>query len=81
LQEDIDAESIPKRWGGELEWNHGMLPDLKSEVKERMQWREVQKFPVGPVKWKDEGDGLIACLTGNKDGSLRSEKVVSVDRG
>jgi hypothetical protein len=81
LQGDIDAESIPKRWGGELEWSHGMLPNLKREVKESLQWREEQKFPVGPVKWKDEGEGLVACLTGSQNGSLRSEKVGKVDRG
>ncbi|KAL1609983.1 hypothetical protein SLS60_001648 [Paraconiothyrium brasiliense] len=54
LKEHIDIDSIPKRWGGELEWSHGMLPDLKKEVKENLGWNEAQEFPVGPVKWRNE---------------------------
>ncbi|KAJ4350168.1 uncharacterized protein N0V89_008789 [Didymosphaeria variabile] len=75
LKEHIDIDSIPKRWGGELEWSHGMLPDLRKEVKEKLGWSEAQEFPVGPVKWRNEGDGLVACLSGGDNGTLRSGKV------
>ncbi|OAG08460.1 CRAL/TRIO domain-containing protein [Paraphaeosphaeria sporulosa] len=76
LQEYIDADSIPERWGGRFEWRHGMLPCLGKTVKEMLQWDEAQEFPVGPLKWRDDGDGAIACFTGSENGVLRQGKVV-----
>lgn len=76
LQDYINVESIPKRWGGEFEWRHEMLPDLEKVVKEKLRWDEAQRFPVGPLKWRDEGDGLVACLTGSEKGVPRRGKVV-----
>lgn len=79
LKEHMEIDSIPKRWGGELEWSHGMLPDLEWRVKEKLGWSETQNLPVGPLKWRDEGNELAACLTGCENGVRRGGKAVADD--
>ncbi|KAJ4290190.1 hypothetical protein N0V90_010405 [Kalmusia sp. IMI 367209] len=74
LQEHIEIDSIPKRWGGELEWSHGMSPELRREVKEKLRWDGAQRLPVGPIKWMDEGEGPVAFLIGSENGSLREKQ-------
>ena len=61
LEEYFEPESIPKAYGGQLDWEYGQHPAMDSAVKERVgnQWIqgpcrwEGQVVPVGTVDGKE----------------------------
>ena len=69
----IDRANVPKKYGGELNWECGMLPDLDPAIKELLNGME---YPLGPLKWiGGEGVGRIAVAVGSVDGKKRTERL------
>lgn len=78
LREHIDTANIPKRYGGQFECGHGMLPDLDGEVRSALGWSDGDKgaLPRGPIKWtEDEGGVRAAVAVGSVKGAERRETV------
>ncbi|OCL09913.1 CRAL/TRIO domain-containing protein [Glonium stellatum] len=77
----IDIENIPKRYGGKLEFEHGMSPRLGSVVVHAMSWLgdSDKTLPRGPVKWTiGPDDSHVAVAVGSCDGSLRFKKFATI---
>lgn len=85
LQEFIDIDNIPKKYGGNLEWGFGDMPFLEPKVAEAMKWKEDIKenghrtFPIGPVKWEYNEDGdLVAVAIGTENGAVRHRELAGL---
>ncbi|KAK4164714.1 CRAL-TRIO domain-containing protein [Cladorrhinum sp. PSN259] len=57
LLETMDAEDIPKQYGGRFDAEHGMTPRLDKDIQQALTWvstssvGEGLKLPRGPLKW------------------------------
>jgi hypothetical protein len=74
----IDIADIPKKYGGQLTWECGMLPDLDPTIKQLLNGNE---YPPGPVKWiegEGEGAGRTAVAVGSVDGKKRNERLATM---
>lgn len=76
----IDVANIPKKYGGELDFECGMLPVLDPAVLRVLtlsspdQASAAPMFFAAPVRWVDGEDGdLIALGVGSIDGQPRRE--------
>lgn len=73
----IDAVNVPKRYGGELNFECGMLPDLDSVMKEILGGKE---YPPGPLKWINgpAAGEKIAVAVGSVEGKKRDERLATI---
>ena len=73
----IDVEDIPKRFGGNLEWEFGMHPLLDEETKQLMGDMETE-WVQGPMRCvsRDEKDVILAV--GKEDGRQRREVLATL---
>ena len=70
LSSHIDIANIPKRYGGEHNFGHGMQPDLDPAIKEIIDWLAPcnGSFPEGPMKLVCSSIGArLAVATGSVD--------------
>ncbi|GAA5934340.1 uncharacterized protein JCM15063_004545 [Sporobolomyces koalae] len=62
LSTHIDPSSIPKEFGGELDWSYGCrIPNLDREAKEMLGLEQV---PEGPLRWLGKDRGVVLKGTG-----------------
>lgn len=80
----IDPANIPKKYGGNLDWEFGMRPVLDPAEEQHIVWASPdpissnQKWPLGPVKWIPQKDGtLLAMAVGSVDGKERREVIAT----
>ncbi|KAF1984115.1 CRAL/TRIO domain-containing protein [Aulographum hederae CBS 113979] len=85
LEEYIDPANIPKKYGGKLEFEFGMMPVLDPSYEANIQWvaPAVQKgertIPSGPIKWREHADGkLEAVAVGTENGKKREQTIATV---
>lgn len=81
----IDVANIPKKYGGELDFECGMLPVLDPAVLRVLTLSSPDKasaapmFFAAPVRWVDGSDGdLIALGVGSIDGEPRRETLATL---
>jgi hypothetical protein len=78
----MDIDSIPKKYGGNLDFRCGMMPVLDPAVKNVLDLaspESEQLFLTAPVKWVDDVDGdMTAVGVGSVDGQERREKVATL---
>ncbi|KIV91409.1 hypothetical protein PV10_05952 [Exophiala mesophila] len=67
LEKFMDPKDFPKKYGGELEWNWGELPDLDAETRAALEKDGNKGWVTGPCLWLD-GQRLVV---GSQDGTLR----------
>ncbi|KAL2782778.1 CRAL-TRIO domain-containing protein [Aspergillus keveii] len=80
LTKYIDPENIPRRFGGDFDWSHGMPVDLDAGVRRALTWRGEQKLPQGPIKWElDKSGGRTAVAVGSVDGTSRADKIAVLE--
>ncbi|KAF3932583.1 Patellin-3 [Dactylellina cionopaga] len=73
LEEHIDADNIPKKYGGNLDWNFGDAPNLDSELRELLVAADSHDIPFTPgsIRWiPREGKSQVHVL-GTEDGKRR----------
>ncbi|KAL3440693.1 CRAL-TRIO domain-containing protein [Aspergillus insuetus] len=76
LSKYIEPENIPRRFGGDFDWSHGMPVDLDAGIRGALTWRGEQKLPQGPIKWElDKSGRRAAVAVGSVDGTVRADKV------
>lgn len=79
LESFIDPANIPKKYGGELEFNWGDMPVYDPALDDVITWKEGHKsFPHGPMFWHDKGDHIELEAVGSINGEQRREIVATV---
>ena len=82
LKAFMDIDSIPKKYGGNLDFECGKMPVLDSAVKDVLDMASPdleRMFLTAPVKWIDDIDGdMTAVGVGSIDGKERREKVATL---
>ncbi|KAF3022267.1 hypothetical protein E8E15_007255 [Penicillium rubens] len=80
LREYIDDANIPANFGGEFQFTHGMLPDLDDNIQQLLNSGSSKSLPPGPLKWIKDSDGRQTALAvGSKSGSVRNDKIATLD--
>ncbi|KAK9234522.1 CRAL/TRIO domain-containing protein [Lipomyces kononenkoae] len=75
----IDPANIPKKYGGELDFEFGQTPVLDPGLKDALQWEGSYKdFPPGPIYWKDKDDHIEAIAVGSVGSKERDEIICTV---
>jgi hypothetical protein len=76
LRQFIDPANLPKKFGGELDFEFGGMPVLDPAYDEHITWENGYKdFPLGPLYWHDRGDYIELEAVGSVDGKERREMV------
>jgi hypothetical protein len=78
LETFIDPANIPKKYGGELDFEFGDMPVLDPHFNEVMTWENGNTtFPHGPMYWKkgEKEDEVELIAVGSVDEKERLEKV------
>lgn len=79
LEEAIDVEHIPKKYGGQLDWKFGDLPNIDPAIHKTINWKSSAKsIPTGPIQWRKNGNDLVAHAVGTQSGKQRDEQIMSV---
>ncbi|KIW27627.1 uncharacterized protein PV07_07352 [Cladophialophora immunda] len=75
LRRDLGAENVPKRLGGELDWEFGGFPNLSPDA-EAFSSSLFTKWVEGPLRLLDgpEGKSRIVAV-GSRNGELRREEL------
>ena len=76
----IDIESIPKKYGGQLDFECGKLPLMDAKVKAALDLRGSEEmFLTAPVRWMDDENGeMMALGVGSVDGHERKERMATL---
>lgn len=82
LSKFIDPKNIPKKYGGELDFAWGNLPNIDRVTNDKIKWTDgFQTFPTGPLLWKDMGDGYLYCYAmGSENKMERSQRVCTIKK-
>ena len=75
LTSHIDVANIPRKYGGEHAFEHGMQPDLDPAITQIVDWLAPcdGSFPAGPMKLVFSAIGVrLAVATGSVDGNQRT---------
>jgi hypothetical protein len=85
LERYVDLDNVPKKYGGNLEWNFGDMPFLEPEIANALRWKEDirekghRTFPIGPIKWQYDADGdLVATAIGTENGKPRNQVIAGL---
>ena len=78
-------ENIPKKYGGNLDWQFGETPNLEPAIANSLSWKEnfEQKghrtLPIGPIKWQyDEKGDLVATAIGTENDKPRKRVIAQL---
>ncbi|KAL8696629.1 MAG: hypothetical protein Q9224_002696 [Gallowayella concinna] len=78
----MDISSIPKKYGGELDFECGMMPSLDSDLRKCLEIKDArleELFLTGPTRWIDSDEGeMIALSVGSIDGGPHKENVATM---
>lgn len=81
LEEYMDKEDIPVRYGGKLPTKPGMMPQLDAKLSEVLQWSSSSEIslPPGPLHWVNDPDGSrTAVAVGAVKGEQRRSEFASL---
>ncbi|QDS77905.1 hypothetical protein FKW77_000721 [Venturia effusa] len=88
LEQYIAIENIPKKYGGTLEYEFGMLPMLEEEISNNLKWTNPsadmqsgkKSYPTGPIKWRASSATIMeAVAVGSENGKRREEAIATVE--
>ena len=75
LRRELGSDNVPKRFGGDLEWEFGGFPNLSPDA-ESLSKRLVEKWVEGPLRLIDGGEGKPRIVAvGSQNGKLRREEL------
>ncbi|KAF9639475.1 Cellular retinaldehyde-binding/triple function [Lasiodiplodia theobromae] len=83
LEQYIDVENIPKKYGGKLDFEFGDMPVLEPQIAERLKFvnPSVQKgantIPTGPVKWEESPGGAVQAVAVGSEGGKPRRQIVA----
>lgn len=74
LEKFMDPASIPKKYGGKLNWQWGDIPDLDEETRSALERDGNRGWVKGPALWLNNE----RIVVGSENGKLRrSEKEIA----
>ncbi|KAJ4348254.1 uncharacterized protein N0V89_009626 [Didymosphaeria variabile] len=83
----IDIDNIPKKYGGNLDFEWGQMPNLEPGIDAAIKWENpnVQNgkntLPIGPIAWETGENGeLIAVAVGQENAQPRHRTVFTIPR-
>lgn len=78
----MDVSSIPKKYGGDLNFECGMMPSIDPEIRKCLDMKDPkleELFLTGPTRWVDNEEGeMIALSVGSVDGKPHKEAVATM---
>ncbi|KAL8975912.1 MAG: hypothetical protein Q9205_007983, partial [Flavoplaca limonia] len=78
----MDVSSIPKKYGGELDFECGMMPSLDPDLRKCLEMKDPkleELFLTGPTRWVDSDEGeMVALSVGSIDGNPHKEAVATM---
>jgi hypothetical protein len=83
LESFIDIKNIPKKYGGELDFEFGKLPVPDPQFEGILEWENGHtSFPTGPLLWEEiDGGTRMACvLHGQRDGQKVHERICTIPK-
>ncbi|KAJ6263110.1 hypothetical protein Dda_1669 [Drechslerella dactyloides] len=83
LEKYIEKKNIPKRYGGDLDWDFGMNPDLDEDARVVMAdlaHTTPDGWTPGPIRWVGgDGPGARAVAVGTLNGKRRNTVLAAPD--
>ena len=83
LSQYIDPENIPKKYGGNLDFEFGMMPILEPAIEKALTWENPEKqngkniWPIGPIKWEESSDGTVKAVAVGSEGGKPRRRVIA----
>ncbi|KAI4183347.1 MAG: hypothetical protein LQ346_006360 [Caloplaca aetnensis] len=78
----MDVSSIPKKYGGNLDFECGMMPSIDPEIRKCLDLpnpKLEELFVTGPTRWVDGSEGdMVALSVGSIDGKPHKEAVATM---
>ncbi|KAL8948044.1 MAG: hypothetical protein Q9222_005736 [Ikaeria aurantiellina] len=78
----MDVSSIPKKYGGDLDFECGMMPSIDPEIRKCLEFKKPnleELFVTGPTRWVDDENGeMVALSVGSIDGKEHKEAVATM---
>lgn len=87
LEKYIEPANIPKKYGGELEFEFGSLPVPEPAIQDSIIWENptivngIKTFPIGPVQWVEKNGEVQAIAIGTENGQSRRVVVARLPNG
>jgi hypothetical protein len=79
LESFIEPANIPKKYGGELDFNWCDTPVYDPALNDVITWKNgYETLPTGPMFWRDQGDHIELEAVGAVDGKQRRDIVATV---
>jgi hypothetical protein len=80
LSEAIDPAHIPRKYGGQHEFEFGMPPELDDELKALVTWvgeeKEAKELPLGPMRWVNTVEGGRSAIAVGSEQKVQRKKAV-----
>ncbi|KAL8828668.1 MAG: hypothetical protein Q9170_006499 [Blastenia crenularia] len=78
----MDVSSIPKKYGGDLDFECGMMPSIDPEIRKCLDLKNPKLeglFLTGPTRWVDGSEGdMVALSVGSIGGKPHKEAVATM---
>jgi hypothetical protein len=83
LEKYIAPENIPRKYGGTLDYEFGMLPVLEPAIRDVFVPASASDptVPAGPIKWKENAAGELELLAVGSENGARRDAVVGKIKG
>ncbi|KAF2144392.1 uncharacterized protein K452DRAFT_245186 [Aplosporella prunicola CBS 121167] len=85
LEQYIDSENIPKKYGGKLDYEFGMMPIIEPAIEKNLAFETPnmqsgkKTIPTGPIRWEENAQGRVeAVAVGSEGGKPRRHVVASL---
>lgn len=85
LDKYVDLDNVPKKYGGNLDWQFGDMPFLEPHIAKNLRWKENieekghRTLPIGPIRWEYDEDGdLVATAIGTENGKPRKRAIAGL---
>lgn len=83
LESFIDPQNIPKKYGGELDFEFGYSgPTIDPTLEKNFEWKtEKKEYPMGPLYWRKaekDGLGVLELVAAGSEGGVERNVVVGV---
>ena len=79
LTQHVDAEDLPQVYGGNLDWEYGMHPNMDEECQRTVGQQLASQWVEGPLRLiaDESGDGAVIVSTGEDARNKSRQKVLS----
>ncbi|KAI7238696.1 CRAL/TRIO domain-containing protein [Hortaea werneckii] len=89
LEQYVDLNNLPKKYGGNLDWEFGDMPALDPGIVKALDWKETieqkghKTLPIGPIRWEYEDENgkkgdLVAKAIGTEKGKPRRNVIAGL---